>query len=181
MKLTVTGRHVVVTDAIRTDITKKMGRLHRVLNNSAVSGQCVVSRERQSFICELTVHVSGDHMLHAVGRDTRLTVAVSQAVEKVDQQAHKVADRWKTRKRANGSSSSPRPRRATVLEAEPVATPRVVRSRDYAIKPMNVEDAVLELSAGARPFLVFRQAASERIAVLFRRPDGHFGLIEPEA
>jgi ribosome hibernation promoting factor len=46
---------------------------------------------------------------------------------------------------------------------------------------MNVEDAVLELSAGGRPFLVFRQAASERIAVLFRRPDGHFGLIEPEA
>jgi len=178
MKLTVTGRHVAVTEAIRTDITKKMGRLHRVLNNSAVSGQCVVSRERQSFICELTVHVSGDHMLHAVGRDTRLAVAVSQAVEKVDQQAHKVADRWKTRKRANGSG--PR-RRVTAPEAEPGVTPRVVRSRDYAIKPMNVEDAVLELSAGARPFLVFRQAASERIAVLFRRPDGHFGLIEPEA
>jgi|SRR5580765_3640812 ribosome hibernation promoting factor len=178
MKLTVTGRHVAVTEAIRTDITKKMGRLHRVLNNSAVSGQCVVSRERQSFICELTVHVSGDHMLHAVGRDTRLAVAVSQAVEKVDQQAHKVADRWKTRKRANGSG--PR-RRVTAPEAEPGVTPRVVRSRDYAIKPMNVEDAVLELSAGGRPFLVFRQAASERIAVLFRRPDGHFGLIEPEA
>jgi len=178
MKLTVTGRHVAVTEAIRTDITKKKGRLHRVLNNSAVSGQCVVSRERQSFICELTVHVSGDHMLHAVGRDTRLAVAVSQAVEKVDQQAHKVADRWKTRKRANGSG--PR-RRVTAPEAEPGVTPRVVRSRDYAIKPMNVEDAVLELSAGGRPFLVFRQAASERIAVLFRRPDGHFGLIEPEA
>jgi putative sigma-54 modulation protein len=177
MKLTVTGRHVAVTEAIRTDITKKMGRLHRVLNNSAVSGQCVVSRERQSFICELTVHVSGDHMLHAVGRDTRLAVAVSQAVEKVDQQAHKVADRWKTRKRANGSG----PRRVTAPEAEPGITPRVVRSRDYAIKPMNIEDAVLELSAGGRPFLVFRQAASERIAVLFRRPDGHYGLIEPEA
>jgi len=177
MKLTVTGRHVAVTEAIRTDITKKMGRLHRVLNNSAVSGQCVVSRERQSFICELTVHVSGDHMLHAVGRDTRLAVAVSQAVEKVDQQAHKVADRWKTRKRANGSG----PRRVAAPEAETGVTPRVVRSRDYAIKPMNVEDAVLELSAGGRPFLVFRQAASERIAVLFRRPDGHFGLIEPEA
>ncbi|HKW03282.1 MAG TPA: ribosome-associated translation inhibitor RaiA [Vicinamibacterales bacterium] len=177
MKLTVTGRHVAVTEAIRTDITKKMGRLHRVLNNSAVSGQCVVSRERQTFICELTVHVSGDHMLHAVGRDTRLTVAVAQAIEKVGQQGRKVADRWKTRKRNNGSS----PRRVTAAEAEQGGTPRVVRSRDYAIKPMNVEDAVLELSAGGRPFLVFRQAASERIAVLFRRPDGHFGLIEPEA
>ena len=177
MKLTVTGRHVAVTEAIRTDITKKMGRLHRVLNNSAISGQCIVSRERQSFICELTVHASGDHMLHAVGRDPRLAAAVTQAVERVGQQAHRLTDRWKTRKRADGSS----PRRVTAPEAEPVPTPRVVRSRDYAVKPMNVEDAVLELSAGARPFLVFRQAATERIAVLFRRPDGHFGLIEPEA
>jgi putative sigma-54 modulation protein len=177
MKLTVTGRHVAVTEAIRADITKKMGRLHRVLNNSAVSGQCVVSRERQSFICDLTVHVSGDHMLHAVGRDTRLAVAVSQAIEKVGQQGRKVADRWKTRKRNDGSG----PPRVTAPEAEPGGTPRVVRSRDYAIKPMNIEDAVLALSAGGRPFLVFRQATSERIAVLFRRPDGHFGLIEPEA
>jgi len=177
MKLTVTGRHVAVTEAIRTDITKKVGRLHRVLNDSAVSGQCIVSRERQSFICDLTVHVSGDHMLHAVGRDPRLATAVTQAVDRVGQQAHKLTDRWKTRKRANGSS----PRTVSPPDAEPRATPRVVRSRDYAIKPMNVEDAVLELSSGGRPFIVFRQAASERIAVLFRRPDGHFGLIEPEA
>ncbi len=176
MKLTVTGRQVVVTEAIRTEITKKIDRLHRVLNHSAVSAQCVIARERQSFICDLTVHVSGDHMLHAIGRNTRLTTAVTQAAEKVGQQAHRVIDRWKTRKRANGSA----PRGEAPPESEPRQAPRVVRSRDYAIKPMNVEDAVLELSAGARPFLVFRQAASERIAVLFRRPDGHFGLIEPE-
>ena len=176
MKLTVTGRHVAVTDAIRSDITKRVGRLHRVLNNSAVSAQCIVSRERQSFICDLTVHASGDHMLHAVGRDPRLATAITQAVERVGQQAHKLSDRWKTRKRANGAS----PRGTPPAETEPRSTPRVVRSREYAIKPMNVEDAVLELSSGARPFLVFRQATSERIAVLFRRPDGHFGLIEPE-
>jgi putative sigma-54 modulation protein len=177
MKLTVTGRHVAVTEAIRTDITKRVGRLHRVLNDSAVSAQCIISRERQSFICDLTVHASGDHMLHAVGRDSRLATAVTQAVERVGQQAHKLTDRWKTRKRANGAG----PRGAATADAEPRSTPRVVRSREYAIKPMNVEDAVLELSSGTRPFLVFRQATSERIAVLFRRPDGHFGLIEPEA
>jgi putative sigma-54 modulation protein len=177
MKLTVTGRHVAVTDAIRTEITRKLRRLERLLNDSAVSAQCIVGRERQTFLCELTVHARGDHMLHGVGRDTRLSAAVALAVEKVGQQASRLTDRWKTRRRSSGRAGLP----ATVTEAPAGTAPRVVRSRDYAVKPMSVEDAMLELSAGSRVFLVFRHASSERVAVLFRRPDGHFGLIEPEA
>jgi len=177
MKLTVTGRHVAVTDAIRTDLTRKLRRLDRVLNDSAVSAQCAVGRERQLFVCELTVHARGDHMLHGVGRDARLPGAVALAVERVAQQASRLSDRWKTRRRAAARA----PLGAGTREPSTGTSPRVVRSRDYAVKPMSVEDALLELSAGPRAFLVFRHATSERVAVLFRRPDGHFGLIEPEA
>ncbi|MFI5177019.1 MAG: ribosome hibernation-promoting factor, HPF/YfiA family [Vicinamibacterales bacterium] len=177
MKLTVTGRHVAVTDTIRTTIAKKLHRLERVLNDSAVSAQCIVGRERQAFVCELTVHARGDHMLHGVGRDARLPTAVAAAVEKVGQQASRLADRWKTRRRASGRAAPT----AGGSDAPSATLPRVVRSREYAVKPMTVEDAMLELSGGDRVFLVFRHATSERVAVLFRRPDGHFGLIEPEA
>lgn len=176
MKLTVTGRHVAVTEATRSDLTKRLGRLERVLSNGVVSVQCVISKERQAFVCDLTVHARADHMFHGVGRANRMEIAVQQAVERVGQQAHRLADRWKTRKRANGRVASP-----AIADGEVSRPPRVVRSRDYAVKPMNLEDAVLELSTGPRAFLVFRHATSERIAVLFRRPDGHFGLIDPEA
>ena len=57
----------------------------------------------------------------------------------------------------------------------------MIRARPESIKPMNLDDAVLALQEGDRPFLVFRQATSETMAILYRRPDGHFGLIEPEA
>jgi putative sigma-54 modulation protein len=177
MKLTVTGRHVVVTEAARSDIALKLGKLERVLNDGVVSAQCVVGRERGAFVCELTVHARGDHMLRGTGRGARLPNAVAGAVEKVGQQANRLADRWKTRKRATAPARGV----ATSPDEAPRPTPRVIRSREYAVKPMSLEDAVLELSTGARAFLVFRQAASERVAVLFRRPDGHFGLIEPEA
>jgi putative sigma-54 modulation protein len=177
MKLIVTGRHVAVTEGVRADLTRRLARLERVLNGAAVSGQCVIGREREAFVCEVTVHARGDHMLHGVGRDPRQARAVAQAVEKVAQQAHRLSDRWKTRKRGAPASAGAAP--ATAAEGR--AVPRVIRSREYAVKPMSVEDAVLELSAGGRPFLVFRHASSERVAVLFRRPDGHFGLIEPEA
>ncbi|HEY7475780.1 MAG TPA: ribosome-associated translation inhibitor RaiA [Vicinamibacterales bacterium] len=179
MKLSVTGRHVAVSDAVRDDISRKVRRLDRVLNDSAVSAQCVIARERQLFVCELTVHARGDHMLHGVARHARLPVAVAAAVEKVGQQAHRLTDRWKTRRR-NGQA------RAGALTVEPaadrtaVSTPRVVRTRSRAVKPMSLDDALLALSDAQQSFLVFRRAESDAVAILYRRPDGDFGLIEPE-
>ncbi|HYN08639.1 MAG TPA: ribosome-associated translation inhibitor RaiA [Vicinamibacterales bacterium] len=185
MKLSVTGRHVAVSDAVREGISSKVRRLDRVLNDSAVSAQCVIARERQLFVCELTVHARGDHMLHAVARHARLPSAVTAAVDKVGQQAARLSDRWKTRRRTS------RPARAAALGVEPApersgpldsarGAPRVVRSRLRAVKPMSLDDALLALSDAQQNFLVFRRAESDAVAILYRRPDGDFGLIEPE-
>ncbi len=58
---------------------------------------------------------------------------------------------------------------------------RIVRSSGYAVKPMTVEDAALRVDAGSDAFLVFRNAVTDSINILFRRRDGQLGLIEPEA
>jgi putative sigma-54 modulation protein len=181
MKLIVTGRHVEVVGAARQDIDKKLRRLERLLGDSAISAQCVVWRERADYVCELTVHARGDHMLHGLGRGSQIPPAVSQAVTKVAKQAQKMKDRWKTRKRAGGNGLG-----ALVTglgEAPAIAepSPRVIRSKRYAVKPMSLDDALLTLAGGEESFLVFRHAASDNVAILFRRHDGHFGLIEPEA
>jgi putative sigma-54 modulation protein len=186
MTLTVTGRHLTVPETTRADLARKLQRLHRVLNDSAVSAQCVLARERQLYVCELTVHARGDHMLHAVGRHARLPAAVTSAVEKVSQQAHKLSDRWKTRRRAGAArpaagTPGAEPRETASAASRRPRRPRVIRTRSEPIKPMNLDDAVLALVEGDRPFLVFRQAPAETMAILYRRPDGHFGLIEPEA
>jgi len=59
--------------------------------------------------------------------------------------------------------------------------PRVIRSRRFAVKPMTIEEAALEVGASADGVLVFRDASTERVKVLYRRKDGNLGLIEPEA
>jgi putative sigma-54 modulation protein len=181
MKLTVTGRHLVVSDADRTEIAGKVGHLDRILNDGAVSAACALTRERQDIVCELTVHARGNHMLHGVGRHRRLGVAAAMAVSKVSQQAHKLADRWKTRRKAAASTSASSTARAGRDGRVPESPrPRVIRSRGYAAKPMTVADAALLLTSSDRPVLVFRHAASEAVTVMYRRPDGHFGLIEPD-
>ncbi len=181
MKLTVTGRHVEVTGAARQEIEKRLQRLERLLNDSAISAQCVVWRERGEYACELTTHARGDHMLHGVGRAPQLGPAVSAAVTKVSAQAQRLKDRWKTRKRLGSNGVGP----WTTLASEPTSaveqSPRLIRSKPYPVKVMTLDDAMSALADTDQTFLVFRHATSENVAILFRREDGHFGLIEPEA
>lgn len=179
MKLLVTGRHLTVTSGTRTEIETKLNRLERVLNGGAVSAQCTVGRERQQFVCELTVHARGDHMLHGVGRHRQLGTAVTGAVEKISQQAHKLVDRMKTRRRDAGRKAASAAKRAND-QAPTANSPRVIRARATPLKPMSLDDAVLTLTGGASAFLVFRDAGTDTVSILYRRPDGHFGLIEPE-
>jgi putative sigma-54 modulation protein len=177
MKLTVTGRRVAVTETIRQQIDRKIRRLDRLLNDRAVSAQCVLSEERQRMVCELTVQIAGGRPLHGVGQDARLVTAVGIAVEKVAQQASRLTDRQRTTRRSSE-------RKSASLGSEAPATAggrRVIRASSADIKPMTLDDAVLALEGSDRTFLVFRLATSERMALLFRRADGHFGLVEPEA
>jgi putative sigma-54 modulation protein len=58
---------------------------------------------------------------------------------------------------------------------------RVIRARRYAVKPMTIDEAAMQLVDGSDTFLVFRNARNDAVTVLFRRPDGNLGLIEPEA
>ena len=179
MRLMLTGRRLALTPAIREQVQKKLARLERVLNDSAVSAQCVLEPERQGVRCELTVHARGGHMLHGLGRHRQPAGAVGAAVDKVAEQALRLADRWRTRRRGRGGPrTAGAPDRAA---AERAPGPRIVRARAGAVKPMTLEDAVLALSTAPQPFLVYRDAATEQTAILYRRPDGDYGLIEPEA
>ena len=108
MKINITGRHLAITDAARSQIEKRIGRVDRLLHDSVVSAQCTVSRERGAYLFDVTIHARGDHMLHALARSTRLTTAVSIAADKVGQQAQKLADRWKSRRRTPAAVRSGR-------------------------------------------------------------------------
>jgi len=182
MTLTITGRHFKVPEADRADIRQKMRVLERVLNNNAVSGACVVGRERQVFVCEVSVHTRSGHSLHAMGRHVLLGGAVAAAVDKVSLQAKRLSTRWKAKRRDRTAQVVDRPQLppSPTAALPPVTIPKVVRSRGYDARPMTVADAALELASSPAPVLVFRQASSAQVAVLFRRPDGAFGLIETD-
>ena len=109
------------------------------------------------------------------------------AFEKIDAQAKRDAEKQRDRKHRGLPRSGPRPRAVepSVAAAAPVSARgngngRVVRSRPPAVKPMGVDEAALAIESTGQEVLVFRDSASNRVSVLYRRRDGALGLIVPE-
>ena len=189
MRLELTGRHIKVTPALRELVEDGLSHALRKLNNSAVSVQVVLTREKTRMHAEATLHVKGERFLHGEATGHDAATAINAVLGKIDRQAHKVKSRWAEGKRqglsaAKAASAAPRADRAGgAVRAERTFEDgiRIIRARRYAVKPMSVEEAALEVSDDLGAFLVFRNAGSDSINVLFRRPDGHLGLIEPDA
>lgn len=176
MRLDITGRHVEITPAVRQLITRRLGRLERLLNDAAVSAIITLTKEKYRVRTEIAVHTKGDHLLRGNGEGNALPLSVRQATEKIEQQAQKLKGKWDGRKRKGGGS-----RVVPVTPREAGGMPRIVRATRYAIKPMSVEDAALRVDgSGGETFIVFRNADTDAVSILYRRKDGNLGLIEPE-
>lgn len=198
MRLELTGRHVPITPTVRKLVEQRLARMTRLLNDSIVSVQVVVTREKTRHHVEMTLHARGDHFLHGEGTGPDVPRALSAAAEKVEHQAQKLKSRWTEGKRkgvsaARAGSAAPRPERpgrpvvrtaartAAGGDGDGDAEVRIIRARRTAMKPTSIEDAALDVGTDEGAFVVFRNAANDSVTVMFRRPDGHIGLIEPDA
>lgn len=175
MRLDITGRHVEITAPLRQLIDRRLARLERVLNDSAVSAIITLTKEKYRLRTEIAVHTRGDHVLRGNGESNAWAISLRQASEKVEQQAQTLKGKWEERKR---SGAGARVVRGPSVEAPPPR--RIVRATRYAVKPLSVEDAALRLERGADTFVVFRNADTEAVSILYRRKDGNLGLIEPD-
>jgi putative sigma-54 modulation protein len=186
MRLDITGRHVEITPALRQLIEHRLVKIERLLNDSVMSAKVILTLEKYRHRAEIILHARGDHILRGLGEGNAWPLSVRQAVVKLEQQASKVKGKWTERKRSETRRRTPRATRTAeaanrsgALAAEP-APPRVVRATRYAIKPMSIEDAALRLEGSTESFIVFRNADTDTVGILYRRNDGNLGLIEPD-
>lgn len=179
MRLELTGRHVEITPALRRLVDRKLARLGRLMNDSMVSAQVVLTREKYRDHVDVTLHARGEKFLHAVGDTGDWEASLGEAMEKVSRQALKVKGKWQQRKRRAV------PPRVLGMEEPPAGrrtpSPRMVRATRYPVRAMTVDIAALEVADGPNAFLVFRNAETDSINVLYRRRDGDLALIDPDA
>jgi len=191
MRLELTGRHVDITPALRRLVETKIGKLERVLNDSAVSAQAVLTREKHRHRTDITLHARGEKFLHGVGDSASWEASLSAAIGKISQQAQKVKGKWQGRKRQGGAKDVPPalPELRQAVAVRPVMRggssrarmPRIVRTSRQTIKPMTVSDAAKEMDVAREGIVVFRDPATAAVNVLYRRPNGELALVETEA
>jgi putative sigma-54 modulation protein len=176
MRVDITGRHIEITPGLRQLIDKSLARVERLLNDNAVSATVVLTKEKYRHKTEVVVHAKGDHILSGIGEGNTWPLSVRKAAAKIEHQAQTLKSRWTEGKRQRKNN------RAVTVASVPEPSParRVVRATRYAVKPMSIDDASLRLDAVPETFVVFRNADTDAISVLFRRKDGHLGLIEPD-
>jgi putative sigma-54 modulation protein len=181
VKIDYTGRNLHFDDRLRSFVETKLQKLTKFLDEP-IEVRVILEAEKHRHIAELhVIHRLGD--LHTKEEtDGSNQDALQFAIDKLERQAERVAKKRVDKRRRNHTNGHHRwP--VEVLDRDSVgggATPRVVESTHLKIKPMTIEEAALELDQASEGFVVFRDAGSDRLAVLYRRSDSNYGLIAPD-
>jgi putative sigma-54 modulation protein len=178
MKFEYTGRHVEVSPAIRRHVEDHFKKLDHIFNgDTTLSTHVIIDVEKNRQIGEIVVNWR-DHTLTATDTNADMYMALTRAMAKIEKQALKLKKKIIDRKQGAKSVSRVAPSPDGVVEATP-QPPRIIAARRYVVKPMTAEEASLRLSEDQNQFLLFRDADTQRLGVIYKRKDGNYGLIEP--
>jgi putative sigma-54 modulation protein len=180
VRLQVKGKNVEVSDSLKTYAQEKLGKLEKHLNDAArLELELAVEKNpsiAENQIAEGTIWTKGP-VLRARESSPDMRASIDLLVEKLERQARRYRDK-RRRSSARGSSG------AVAAETIPVVaeeeSPVIVKTKQFAVKPMTPEEAVLQLELIGHDFFVFQNADTTDLNVVYRRRDGNYGLIEPQ-
>ena len=171
MQLAVYGKHLELTDALRNYLQQRLDKLDRFFAGSPTA-QVALSVQRDQQIVEVTIPFDG-LILRAQESDGSMYAAIDLVLDKLERQIHK----FKTRVQRKPRHRVARGGNEAVLAVEESDGDELVRQKRFPLKPMTVDEAMLQMNLLGHDFFVFRDAATEEIVVLYRRRHGGYGLI----
>lgn len=177
MELRITGTNTQVTSAVRRYLERKLGKLNRhfpnILETTVEISEEGTKSPQQHFLVRVS-SAAGGARLHGEERGKDLFEAIDKVAAVMTRQ---LEDR-KGKLYERGRGKSLKSEFAEVLEAE--ATPRVVKVKRFAIRPMTVTEAAEQMELLGHNFFLFLNSDAGEFNLLYRRKDGNYGLIEPE-
>jgi putative sigma-54 modulation protein len=190
MRTQIKGRNVTVTDALQDYAEEKIYRVHKLMQERKIDEVTRVELELkveknpsipEPCVSEATIFTRGP-VIRAKERSTDMYASIDLVTDKLVRRVKKYHDKvhGKTRKYHDKIALDPKVMGDLIGEVMPVGdNGRVVKTKQFALKPMSVDEATLQLELVGHDFFVFTNAETNRTNVVYRRDDGHFGLIEP--
>jgi len=177
----VTGRHVSVTEPMKDYANKKVEGLHLDYPR-IIEAQVILDVQKYRHSAEVVLHCANHITIEATTESPDMYASVDQVMDKIAQQMRKYKTRIMRQHRPRKGEVHQVVEQVLSIEGfaeTPEVEPSVIQTEKYPIKPMFVDEAILQLEMSSRQFVVFQNAKTNKVNVLFRRKDEGFGLIDP--
>lgn len=172
MKLTISGRDMTVRNDLRGITEKRIAKLEKFFNSDA-EVKVIYSKKRNLQSAEITVIANGTYFRSETESDT-FNNALDESIESIIRQIRKNKTRLEKLLRTGAFDL---PEDEPELDEIPEFS---IRTKSFLVKPMHVEEAILQMNLLGHIFFVFRDAASMETCVVYKRKDGAYGLIVPQ-
>ena len=174
MQYIISGRNIDVTEGLKSAIHEKIGKLERYFTpDTEVHVTLSVEKERQKI--EITIPMKGN-IVRAEQTSDDMYVSIDLVEEIIERHLRKYKNKIVDRQQAAASLS----KAFVEEEIEDDDEIKIIRSKRFAMKPMDPEEACVQMELLGHDFYVFRNAISDEVNVVYKRKDHTFGLIEPE-
>jgi putative sigma-54 modulation protein len=175
MQVTVLGRHIEVTDALKQYATEKFSRLERYLPK-AVQVVITLSVVKKVHHFAEAVIKSNGLLIQASEETEEMYSAIDLLIEKIERRARKYKEKLVDHKHQTNKTDAAQ---AAASSSSEDSIPQIIKIKRFDLKPMLPEEAVMQMELLDKIFFVFANASSGHISVIYKRKDGNVGLIEP--
>lgn len=174
MNLVISGKNIDITEGLRSAVEEKIGKLERYFTDST-EVHVTLSTEKNRQKIEVTVPMKGS-IIRAEETSTDMYVSIDLVEEVIERQLRKYKNKL-IDKEQNAAQLNKAFIDEDVYEDEEI---QIIRSKKFAMKPMDAEEACVQMELLGHSFFVFRNSDTEEVNVVYKRKDNTYGLIEPE-
>lgn len=176
MKLIVQGKGMNLTDDVINYAEKRFATAERYFENIQ-EANLIISKERGLFKSEVTISMSGT-VIRGESKTQDIYASIDDVLDKIKRQIKKYKESFVERRRETKKFLEKT--EASALETTVEDFPKIVKVKKFVLKPMDEEEAIMQMELLGHTFFVFLNSNTDKINVVYKRNDGNYGLIEPE-
>lgn len=175
MRIEYVGKNINIRDNFKAEVEKKLGKLNRYFDED-IDAKATFSTQGNFNKVEVTIWLKGGTILRAEETSDDMLSSVDRVVDALDRQLRKYKTKLQTRHSNESIRYDQIPSDEYTIEED--SEPTVVKVKKIGLKPMFIEDAIMQMNLLGHDFFVYKDAETELVSVVYKRNDGNYGIIE---
>ena len=176
MEISFTFRHMEPSTELRSYVEEKVYKIKKYFD-SPVEASIILKIEKFRHIADMTISIDGNK-IKAVDESDDMYSSVDQVMDKIEEQLRRLMSRKKEYRLENIKGSDFLTSGIETQEGQAGSEPTIIKTKRADIKPMDINEAAMQMDMSKRNFLVFTNSKSKSINIMYKRNDGNLGLIE---